>query len=106
MRNAYLVSSVSRDIVQFIRRQVLQRIGLAANLGQTVSAPWETAGLNGDNAGIGRCSGLDLRHRWYLKLQGRCLCQSQRAYDSLYIEFASGSPFIDYLSIQRQSDLE
>jgi hypothetical protein len=93
MRNERVVPSVSREIVQFIQQQVLRRIDQVANLAQPVLAPWEIGGLHGDNAGIGRCNDLDLRHRWYLKLQGRFLCLSQKAYDSLYIEFASGAPF-------------
>lgn len=69
-----MVPSAGREIVQFIQQQVLRKTGQAANLAQPVSAPWEIGGLPGDNAGIERCNDLGLRHRWYLKLQGRFLC--------------------------------
>jgi hypothetical protein len=72
-RNAHLVPPVRKDIAQFIQQQVLRRIDQAANLAQPVSAPWEIDGLPGDNAGIGCCNDLGLRHRWYLKLQEWCL---------------------------------
>ena len=88
-----MVAAAMRAAAQFIQQQVLRMIDQASNLGQPVSVPWETGDLYGGSVGTGRCNDSGLQHRWYLTLQGQCLCQLQKAYDSLYIGFASGAPF-------------